>query len=44
MFDGIPGNAKDRRVELVFDRKDALVAILSNVDGITSRGDFSVCR
>jgi len=37
-------NAKDRQVELVFNRGDALVAIISNVDGIASRGDMSECR
>jgi len=37
-------NAKDRQVELVFNRGDALVAIISNVDGIANRGDMSECR
>jgi hypothetical protein len=37
-------NISDRQVHLVFNREDALVAVLSNVDGIPSRGDYSVCR
>lgn len=37
-------NAKDRQVELVFNREDALIDIISNVDGIASRGDMSECR
>jgi len=39
------GNARDITVELVFDRKDdKLVAVLSNAEGIASRGDMAVCR
>jgi hypothetical protein len=37
-------NVRDRQVHLVFNREDALVAVLSNVDGIPSRGDYAVCR
>jgi hypothetical protein len=37
-------NVRDRQVHLVFNREDALVAVLSNVDGIASRGDYSACR
>jgi hypothetical protein len=44
IFDQRPGNENDRRVEFIFNREDALVTILSNVDGIASRGDMSVCR
>jgi hypothetical protein len=39
-----PGNTGDKRVELVFDRQDKLIAIWSNVDGITERGDTMACR
>jgi hypothetical protein len=37
-------NVRDRQIRLVFNREDALVAVLSNVDGIANRGDYSVCR
>jgi hypothetical protein len=33
-----PGNTEDRKVDLIFDRQDKLIAIRSNVDGITQRG------
>lgn len=40
-----PGNVNDKQVTLVFDRKeDRLVAIMSNLDGVPSRGDFTSCR
>jgi hypothetical protein len=45
MVDETPGNANDIKVELVFDRQaDRLVAVISNVDGIASRGDMAICR
>jgi hypothetical protein len=40
----LPGNGMDRRIELIFDRQDKLIAILSNVDGIDRRGDMTRCR
>jgi hypothetical protein len=41
----VPGNVRDQRVSLVFDRhKDKLVAVLSNIDGVTPRGDMAACR
>ena len=43
--DETPGNAKDIKVELVFERQgDKLVAVISNVDGIASREDMKACR
>jgi hypothetical protein len=45
MIDELPGNAHDVRVELVFERQgDKLVAVISNVEGIASRGDMIACR
>lgn len=43
-FGQTPNEFKDRKVELIFNRGDALVDIISNVDGIASRGDWSDCR
>ena len=41
----VPGNVRDQRVSLVFDRHhDSLVAVLSNVDGVMPRGDMAACR
>lgn len=45
IVDKLPGNTNDKRVALVFDRmEDRLVAIMSNVDGVPSRGDLGSCR
>lgn len=45
IVDQLPGNTNDKQVTLVFDRKeDRLVAIMSNVEGIPSRGELRSCR
>jgi hypothetical protein len=45
MVEEEPGNANDVKVEFIFERKgDKLVAVLSNVEGIASRGDMAQCR
>ena len=45
LIEELPGNVNDKKVELVFDRQtDRLVAILSNVEGVSNRGDLSQCR
>lgn len=43
-FDTSQYNVNDREIQLVFNRKNSLVAIISNVDGVASRGDMSACR
>jgi len=36
----LPGNVHDQLVEMVFDRRDRLVEVRSNVEGIRSRGSL----
>ena len=41
IIDKKPGNVYDQQVDLIFDRQDRLIAVRSNVDGISSRGDLA---